>query len=227
MLRVDFHCHTIFSEDSLTQPEALIEACRRKGVDRVIITDHNTIQGALIAQQLDPQRVIVGEEILTTVGELLAAFVLEEIPPGLEPQEAIRRLRQQGAFISVSHPFDRLRTPWPAEMLAELAPQIDAIETFNARCIWPGFNRQAQAFALQHHLPGTSGSDAHTPGEVGAATLLLENFTNPAELRQVIQQAQARNQRSSLFVHFASRKAVRVKREMSAKSDLKSTRSGP
>jgi len=227
MLRVDFHCHTVYSEDSLTQPEAIIAACQRKKVDRIIITDHNTIQGALIAQQLDPQRVIVGEEILTTVGELLAAFVQEEIPAGLEPLEAIRRLREQGAFISVSHPFDRLRTPWPAEMLVELAPQLDAIETFNARCIWPGYNRQAQAFARQHNLPGTSGSDAHTPTEIGKATLRLDDFSNPAELRQVIQQAKPSNHHSSLLVHFASRQAVRAKRKMIAQSEMKSTRSGP
>ena len=105
-LRVEFHTHTIFSKDSLTRPESFLRACRDKGIDRVVVTDHNTTDGALACQRLDPERVIVGEEIMTQKGELLAAFVTEEIPKGLPAPEAIARLREQGAFISVSHPFD-------------------------------------------------------------------------------------------------------------------------
>ena len=82
MVKVEFHCHTIYSKDSLMQPEVLVESCRQKGIDRVIITDHNEILGAQLAQQIDPQRVIVGEEIMTTRGEILAAFVTERVPPG-------------------------------------------------------------------------------------------------------------------------------------------------
>ena len=110
MFRVEFHCHTIFSKDSLTRPRDLVETCRRKGIDRVIVTDHNSIAGAQAAQVLDPELVIVGEEIMTTRGEILAAFVQDEIPAGLSPQETIHRLKEQGAFISVSHPFDKLRS---------------------------------------------------------------------------------------------------------------------
>src|SRR5512143_648703 len=108
-LHVEFHCHTQASKDSLMQPRVLVETCRRKGIDRVVVTDHNTIAGARAAQAIDPQRVIVGEEIMTTRGEILAAFLSEEIPRDLTPQETIRRLKDQGAFISVSHPFDSIR----------------------------------------------------------------------------------------------------------------------
>jgi predicted metal-dependent phosphoesterase TrpH len=108
-LRVEFHCHIIFSNDSLTRPRDLVDVCRRQGIDRVVVTDHNTIAGARVAQGLDPERVIVGEEIMTTRGEILAAFVTEEIPKWLTPHETIRRLKDQGVFISVLHPFDTLR----------------------------------------------------------------------------------------------------------------------
>src|SRR4026209_2447703 len=91
MLRVEFHCHTHASKDSLTRPRDLVNVCHRKGIDRLIITDHNTVAGALAAQALDPGLVIVGEEIMTTRGEILAAFVSEEVPPHLSPAEAIRR----------------------------------------------------------------------------------------------------------------------------------------
>ena len=163
MLNVELHCHTNASKDSLIRPGDLLAACRRIGLDRVAITDHNTIAGALSARDLDPELVIVGEEIKTSGGELLAFFVEEEIPAGLPALETIARLREQKAFISVSHPFDQLRGGhWQLSELLAIAPYIDAIETFNARCLSPAFNHAAQEFAVRHRLPGTAGSDAHT-----------------------------------------------------------------
>ncbi len=133
-LTIELHCHTCHSTDSLLTPAALLEAARCKSIDRVIITDHNTTRGARIAAALDPQRVIIGEEILTTKGELLAFFVREEVPAGLEPAEAIERLRRQGAVISVSHPFDSIRHgSWSEADLRAILPQVDALEVFNAR----------------------------------------------------------------------------------------------
>ncbi len=211
MLRVEFHCHTYYSDDSLTSPQALLETCQRKQIDRLVVTDHNIIGGALEAQQLDPQRFIVGEEVRTTTGELLAFFVQEAVPRGLAPPQAIERLREQGAFISVSHPMDRMRG-WQPSALLEILPYIDALETFNSRCMWPGWNKKALRFARQHNLPGTSGSDAHTLEEVGRATMLIEDFSDAEGLRRVIRQAVPHNRLSGWGVHFASSKAKEMKR---------------
>lgn len=207
-LRVEFHCHSIYSKDSLSQPAALVEAARKKGIDRLVVTDHNSIQGALQAQAIDPQRIIIGEEIMTLSGELLAAFVQEEIPAGLEAKEAIALLRQQGAYISVSHPFDKMRSGhWEEQDLLEIIPLVDAIEVFNARCIDGKYNDQAQAFANKHNLAGTVGSDAHALFELGRATLLLPEFSSAQELRQNIRLAEFQVRKSSAWVHFYSRYA--------------------
>lgn len=208
MVSVDFHSHTIFSNDSLTRPEILIAASRRRGLDRIVVTDHNTIVGALAAQALDPELVIIGEEIMTTRGEILAAYVTEEIPPGLSPQETIKCLRSQGAFISVSHPFDSWRSgAWKLENLLEITPLVDAIEIFNARCMIPVGNQRASEFARQKHIPGTAGSDAHVAFELGAAALLLPPFAGPDELRIVIHQGKVQGHLSPFWVHFFSRYA--------------------
>jgi len=213
MIRVEFHSHTVFSEDSLTSPQKLLEACRRKNIDRVIVTDHNTIAGAGAAQALDPQHVIIGEEIMTTRGEILAAFVTEEIPAGLLPRETILHLRQQNAFISVSHPFDEWRSGgWQETDLLEILPLVDAIEIFNSRCMSAAFNRRALAFAEQHHVAGTVGSDAHAAFELGRSLVLLEPFDGPDELRKVIHMAQYQMRASSPWVHLTSRYAVLRKR---------------
>ncbi len=208
MLRAEFHCHTSFSKDCLTSPEILVEACRRKGIDRVVVTDHNTIAGARLAQNLDPGRVIIGEEIMTAEGELLAAFVSSEVPPGLTPFESITLLRQQGAFISVSHPFDSDRKGgWDLKALLDIAPQVDAIEVFNSRCMRPAFNDQAASFARQHGLAGTVGSDAHTVWEMGRSVLLLEAFNDATSLRQVLREAASETRWSPPWIHLTSRYA--------------------
>ena len=208
MYLVEFHCHTIASKDSLTRPADLVDACRRKGIDRVVITDHNTIAGARAAQKLDPERVVVGEEIMTTRGEILAAYVSEEIPAGLSPQETIRRLKNQGAFISVSHPFDEFRQgAWKLDDLLEIIADVDAIEVFNSRCILPRFNTAAQAFAEKHGLAGTVGSDAHAAFELGRSLLLLNPFHSAEEMRVAMRSAQAHTRLSPPWFHLVSRYA--------------------
>jgi len=211
-VRVEFHCHSSYSKDSLVQPARLVAAARQAGLDRLIVTDHNSIGGALATQKLAPELVIVGEEIMTTRGELLASFVKEGLPHGLEPIEAIRRLRAQGAFISVSHPFDWLRGGhWELPDLLEIAPLVDAIETFNARCMNMQPNQLAADFAREHGLPGTVGSDAHTMREVGRATLILDDFNNAEELKKVIPGARQETMLSSPWIHLASRYASTLK----------------
>ncbi len=212
MHRLEFHCHTIYSRDCLVRVEKLLETCQRKGIDRIVITDHNNARGAFLAQQLDPERVIVGEEILTQRGELLAAFLQEEVPKGLPPLETINILRDQGAFISVAHPFDHLRSGhWQLDDLLEIAPLVDAIEIFNARSMSPDFNRQAEEFANEHNMLGTVGSDAHAAFELGRAAMLLPDFNDAQSLKSALSEARYETRLSSPFVRFTSRYAVLYK----------------
>jgi hypothetical protein len=211
--QIELHAHTWYSEDSLLRPRTLIEVARRRGLDKIAITDHNTLRGAREAYTLDPERVIIGEEIMTSRGELLAFFVQEEIPAGLSPQETIRRLREQGAVISVSHPFDRLRKGhWRLPDLLEILPLVDALEGFNARCLRASDNDQAQALAREHGLPITVGSDAHAALEIGRARLILPSFDSAGDFRRALAQARPQARLSPAWVHLLSRYAVWRKR---------------
>lgn len=213
-LKVDFHTHTNSSPDSLLKPEKLIRTARRIGLDRVVITDHNKIDSALKAKQIAPELIIVGEEIETVEGEILAAYMTIEIPPGLSSKETITRLREQDAFISISHPFDPVRKGgWKVDALLEILPLIDAIETFNARCLRPIYNWRAEAFAKKYNLLGTHGSDAHTALELGRGSLLLPAFYDAESLKTSLQKAVSpRLTLSSPLIHFTSRYATWLKR---------------
>ncbi len=199
---VDLHSHTLWSKDCLSKFDTIINLCRQRNIHRIAITDHNTAEGALAMQKIAPDLVIVGEEIMTTEGEILAYFVRESIPAGLTPIETIRRLRDQGAIISVSHPFDRLRKgAWGEEALTRIARQVDAIEIFNARCLYKGDNQQALDYAQKHNLKGTAGSDAHSWPEYGRAMTQLAPFSNAQEFLHAIQSASFIKNYSHAYVH--------------------------
>jgi predicted metal-dependent phosphoesterase TrpH len=204
MIKVDLHMHTCISKDGIVSPTDVIKIARAKGLDRVCITDHNSIDGALAAREIDPEFVIVGEEILTTHGEILAFFVSEWVPPYLSHQETLDRLEAQGAVISISHPFDRHRNQqWTESMLEAILPRLDAIEGFNARA-YPEANQRAKKFAAAHNLPITAGSDAHTGREIGAAYLEMPAFSTAQEFRAALSQAVVRGKLSPVWVHFFS-----------------------
>jgi hypothetical protein len=213
MLTLELHAHTHASADCLMRPADIVRTCQRKGITKLAVTDHNTLRGARELQALAPDLVIVGEEIMTTQGELLGYFLKEEIPPKLSPAETIARLRAQGAAISVSHPFDRLRKgAWREADLAAIVELVDAIEVFNARCIFPDDNARALAFARAHGKPGTVGSDAHAHVELGQATLRMARAGNSAELIAGFIEGQARTSLSSPLIHVASTFAKHWKR---------------
>lgn len=200
--RVELHSHTHYSRDCLTSFKQIVARCRALGIDKIAITDHNTADGALEFARLAPDLIIPGEEIMTTEGEILAFFVQETIPSGLSPEETIQRLRDQGAFISVSHPFDRLRNgAWGKAQMDLIIDKVDAIEVFNARCMWSEDNDQAAAYGAEHGVLGTVGSDAHIPYEFGKATLMMAPFEGAGSFAAALKDAEQDVQLSPKWVH--------------------------
>ena len=209
MLTVELHTHTCYSKDCLTPLDRFIAECRRKGLDRVAVTDHNTIAGALKLKAMAPDLIIVGEEIKTDSGEIIAYFLAEapseEVPPGLPVREAIARVRDQGGVVGVSHPADRLRKEaMGLDRLAAIVDLVDVLEVFNARCIYAADNTAARDFALRHAKPGFAGSDAHTLTELGRATVTLPAFDSPQTFLDSLRAARLNARPSSPLIHFAS-----------------------
>lgn len=202
LITAEFHCHSVYSHDSSNRVPQLLAEARRRGLGRLAITDHNSIVGALKAKELDPDLVIVGEEILTSKGELLAYYLSEAIPKGLSPMQAIERLKGQGAFIAIPHVFDLRRHGWRREDLLEILPYVDALEVFNARCLSPRVNLRVREFAQARELPMLAGSDAHSLVELGLATVRLPAFNSPDQLRSALKTAHISGRLLSPLDHF-------------------------
>ena len=205
LIRAEFHCHSNYSPDSLVTLKEIIKTCRARNIGKIAITDHGRMAGAFEAHKMEPDLVVVSEEILTDEGEILAYFINEEIPDYLPPMEVVKRLKDQGAFISIAHPFDPNRgAVWKPGTLEQLVPYLDGVEAFNARCFDPGYNEKAGAFANEHGLAWMVGSDAHSIPEIGRAVLQLPNFNTADELRQAVKTATFSGELSSKMVRLHS-----------------------
>ena len=218
--RVELHCHTRASFDSLAKPEDIVRICRERGIDRIAITDHNTMAGVAAVQALAPELVIPGEEIKTEEGEIIGWFMTEEIPRGLPLNETIARLRAQGAVIGVPHPLDSLRmgSALGRESLLKVIDQVDALEALNARCLRHGDNDAARELAVAHGKLMTAGSDAHAPREIGAAILRMPPFHDADTFRKSLAQARIEGKRSGGHVRLYSTWAKIYKRATGKKT---------
>ncbi len=212
--RVELHSHTRHSPDSLTQPEAIVAACRELGIDRIAITEHNNIAGALAVQRLAPELVIVGEEVKSAEGDIIGWFVKEAIPKGLSLEETIARLKDQDAVIAIPHPLDSLRggSALGLEATLRIIEQVDAIEVLNARCMRASDNDHARQIAQEYGKLMTAGSDAHTAGEIGAATMLMPPFHDADSFRDSLAHSVIEGDRSSQIVRLYSTYAKLHKR---------------
>lgn len=187
MPRIDLHVHSSASFDSRTPPEEVARRCRALGLGPVVLTDHDTVDGAL-ALRAQGHDVIVGQEITTSEGELIGLFLDRTIPSGLTPDRAVDRIRQQGGLVYLEHPYDTHRRRLNEEAIERLADQIDIVEVWNGRSS-PELNaRAAELRATLGAAPG-AGSDAHRPDEIGRAYVELEPFEGPHDFLAKLHEA--------------------------------------
>lgn len=167
---LDLHIHTHFSHDCLSSPAALLRTAKRKGLDGIAVTDHDTVRGALETRDRnrDPDfHVIVGCEIATDAGDIIGLFLKEEIV-SRKALEVIQEIHRQGGLALLPHPFQG-RSP-----REDLVQAVDLLEVFNAR-LRPEGNQKALELATRLGKPGVCGSDAHFLSDVGTCRIQLED----------------------------------------------------
>ncbi len=206
MLKADLHIHSEYSMDCNMPLEKIIERCQEVGVNCIALSDHGTAEGALKLREMAPFKVIVAEEVLTTPhGEIMGLFLEETIPSGFSAEETIARIRAQNGLVCVPHPFDTFRhSALGSEAVEAIADQIDICEVLNARGVLKRDSIKAEAFAARHGLVRSAGSDAHTPGEIGAAYVEMPDFKGREDFLEALKKGNIMGHYSSPFIHFAS-----------------------
>jgi predicted metal-dependent phosphoesterase TrpH len=192
---VDLHSHSSASFDSKADVVAMLETAAAKGLSHLAVTDHGTLEGAFRGRDVAPVdgcRLIVGEEIRTTAGDVIALFLERAIPEGMSVAETLAAIHEQGGVAGLPHAFDERRPSVGVglgeEELAALAGRIDYVEIVNGRLTDDAARVLAMAFAATHGLPGVDASDAHSLLELGRVRTALDGGADaPEALRASLQ----------------------------------------
>jgi predicted metal-dependent phosphoesterase TrpH len=213
-MRIDLHVHTCASPDSLTTPGRVLSWARRRNIDALAITDHNSITAAREMANSAGAAIIIGEEVLTREGEIIGLFLHEQIPMGASAVDTARYIHEQGGLVYLPHPYDTYRhSAIHPDALPGLLPWVDLVEVFNARVIKPANNRLALRLANTEAKPCGAGSDAHLGCEIGLAFIDLPRFENCSGFANALAQAQVYGRLSSPLVHLGSTLARLSKRK--------------
>ena len=173
-MRVDLHLHSSASFDGRVPPIEIARRCRQLGLSPIVLTDHDTIDGARSLMDAGEQ-VVVGQEILTSEGELIGLFLKEVVPKQLSPEEATTAVKGQGGLVYLEHPYDTGRRNMREEAIERIADQIDIVEVFNGRS-QPEINRRAEELRTTLGVAAGAGSDAHSLPEIGSVYVEMEAF---------------------------------------------------
>lgn len=174
----DLHIHTHHS-DGQDGPAEVLAWAGRIGLDVIAITDHDQIDGALIAAEMarrEPESpdVIVGEEVSSLEGHILALFIERLVPPDMTAAETVAAIHEQGGLAIAAHPYWRSsstdhkgRVYGLGNRIAEL--DFDAVEVINGGFTpsMIGANRRAGWVAEALGRTPIGGSDAHVKHALG------------------------------------------------------------
>jgi glycosyltransferase involved in cell wall biosynthesis/predicted metal-dependent phosphoesterase TrpH len=186
--RADLHCHSTASQESklgvqraaglpecATPPQEVYELAKRRGMDLVTITDHDTIAGVLeIADRPD---VFISEELTASFrGEAQAVHVLCY---GITPDDhewlqahrddvelCARYMYEREIACALAHPYYHVGAPLTARHRRRLAQLFDVWEVRNgARA--RELNRPAATYVATLDGAGIGGSDDHAGVDIG------------------------------------------------------------
>lgn len=175
----DLHMHTDHS-DGMASVSAVLEYVEhRTNLDVIAITDHDTLDGSFAARELAAGRdysfeVVMGNEITTLSGHLLALFI-EKPVKSLQPlNRTIAAVHDQGGLCIVPHPMSWLtrsigRRALDRVMSNSAGGRFDGIETYNPTLAGRVVSGKVRSLnKSQYHLAETGGSDAHFLPAVGS-----------------------------------------------------------
>jgi predicted metal-dependent phosphoesterase TrpH len=192
----DLHIHTLASDGLSGVDEILEHVQERTGLDVIAITDHERIDAALAARSMAAARglrfeVVVGEEVTTRGGHLLALFIEAPIRPLRSLRDTVLAIHDQDGIAVPAHPL----VPYPLcaqgwalrRLLDDPDPRarFDALEVFNPTTIGRPGHARALAFAAEHGLPMLGDSDAHAAEQIGTGWSSFPG-RSAAELRAAI-----------------------------------------
>ncbi len=189
MYKIDLHTHSSASPDGALLLSHYQAALKRGALDYIAVTDHNDISNARKLRDEIGDRIIVGEEVMTTQGEIVGLYLKEKIPAGLTAKETVDAIHEQGGLVYIPHPFETVRKGISLSVLDDIAKNVDIIETHNGRAIFQKRGALAKKWAIKNDVPSASSSDAHGWHGWGKTYSLIAEEPTIATLPKLLKEA--------------------------------------
>jgi hypothetical protein len=175
--RADLHIHTLASDGTAGVVEILDHVERNTELDVIAITDHERIDAALAGRTIARDRglsfeVVVGEEVTTLGGHLLALWIERPVKPFRTMRSTIAEIHDEGGLAIPAHPlvpYPLCAQGWVLRRLLDDEERFrpDAIEAFNPTTLGRPWHRRVVRFAAEHRLAAVGNSDAHDLASIG------------------------------------------------------------
>ena len=215
--KADIHIHSHHSDGLASVPEILDYVQNETDLKVIAITDHNTIEGALIAKSLEGRydfEVIVGEEVSSSAGHIIGLFLEQPIRQGMSVAETLAAVHAQGGIAVIPHPFSGRGIFGPfgktrfGATVGDLA--FHALEVYNSIPYLGWANRiAAKMFTGGQGIAATGGSDAHVLKGIGTGCTLFRGATGE-DLRSSISRLETRAVSDASGLSMAVRYAFRI-----------------
>ena len=194
--KADLHMHTHHSDGRPTVRALLDHVARRTRLQVIAITDHDTIEGSLQAQALQDRYdfdIIVGEEVSSREGHILALYITRCVPPGLSAAETISAIHEQGGLAIAAHPFITTWTIGSQETTMQGVGALigtlpfDGVEIDNSTPFLDWANLRARRFnRANQRLAELGNSDGHIVEAIGKSFTCFPGASK-ADLRAAIE----------------------------------------
>jgi predicted metal-dependent phosphoesterase TrpH len=205
--RADMHIHTVASDGTADVGAILDRVSERGELDVIAIADHERIDAALAARAMAVDRglafeVVIGEEVTTLGGHLLALYVDRRIKPYRTLRATIADVHAAGGIAIPAHPlvpYPLCAQGWVLRRLLDdpdEAVHPDAIETLNPTALGRPWHDRVVRFADEHGLAHFGSSDAHALDAIGTGWTTFPG-RSAADLRQAI--AEGRTEHGGTF----------------------------
>jgi predicted metal-dependent phosphoesterase TrpH len=161
MYKIDFHTHSVASPDGSIRPDQYEYLLLNKKLDYIAITDHNRIDMAERLRTKLGEKIIIGEEIMTTEGEVVGLFLSALIKPHQSLLATVKLIKDQGGIVYIPHPFETVRHGISQTSLDAIAEYVDIVEVHNGRAVFQNRGPQAAVWAKINYKARAASSDAH------------------------------------------------------------------
>ena len=215
MIKIDLHTHSVGSPDGGITLEEYARLLDDKVLDMIAVTDHDSIEQALVIQNELGPRIIIGEEITSLEGEIIGLFLDQKIEPGLTAKKTVHAIKSQGGLVYIPHPFETVRKGVTQSVIDSISDEIDIVEVYNGRAVFQNRGPQALTWARLNNKIGAASSDAHGLKGVGTAYSSVENVPTKETFLEVLKTARLTTKRPpvlSLFYPKYNRFRAKIKK---------------